>query len=270
MNSRTFTRCCQAPGVKPRQATSHCSLASFGLVAMGFLLRAMQTGAAGAEQTLVPRRGAEHPTLVGSVSAPAAGVSSTSLDSLFEIISQRLAETWRSREPPRRGRAYRCRCGRPVFFRNSQCLACGAPLGYEPAVGEVRALEPGADAGAWRLSGAAEAPQTYRRCANFDSPAGCNWLVPAEDPVLHCRACRLNRTIPDLSDTENQRYWRAIENAKRRLVSQLIALGLPVRSKVHEDPERGVAFDFLRSLPGGPRVLTGHASGFITLNAEEA
>ncbi len=29
-------------------------------------------------------------------------------------------------------------------------------------------------------------------------------------------------------------------------------------------------FDFLRSGPGAPRVLTGHADGLITLNAEEA
>jgi hypothetical protein len=193
-----------------------------------------------------------------------------SVDSLFEIISRRLAETWRSGDPPRRGRSYRCKCARPVFFRNSQCLACGAALGFEPALGEVRALEPGADALTWRLSGDEASPQTYRRCANFDSPAGCNWLVRVEDPLLHCRACRLNRTIPDLSDADNQRYWRAIEIAKRRLVSQLIALGLPVESKVSEDPGRGVAFDFLRSPPDAPRVLTGHANGLITLNVEEA
>jgi len=85
-----------------------------------------------------------------------------------------------------------------------------------------------------------------------------------------CRSCRLNRTIPDLSDADNQRWWRGIEIAKRRLVSQLLGLSLPVRSKVTEDVERGLMFDFLRSLPGGPAVLTGHADGLITLNVEEA
>ena len=64
--------------------------------------------------------------------------------------------------------------------------------------------------------------------------------------------------------------WGAIEVAKRRIVSQLLAVGLPVKSKVSEDPERGVAFDLLRSPPNGPRVMTGHASGLITLNVEEA
>jgi hypothetical protein len=43
-----------------------------------------------------------------------------------------------------------------------------------------------------------------------------------------------------------------------------------VQSKVSEDPQRGVMFDFLRSPPEGPRVLTGHAEGLITLNVEEA
>ena len=55
-----------------------------------------------------------------------------------------------------------------------------------------------------------------------------------------------------------------------RLVAQLLSVGLPVRSKVEEDPERGVMFDFLRSLPGQPPVMTSHGNGLITLNVEEA
>jgi hypothetical protein len=43
-----------------------------------------------------------------------------------------------------------------------------------------------------------------------------------------------------------------------------------VKSKVDEDTERGLMFDFLRSPSEGPRVMTGHALGLITLNAEEA
>ena len=111
---------------------------------------------------------------------------------------------------------------------------------------------------------------TMKSCGNRDSPAACNWLMFAANPKTHCVACRLNRTIPDLGDANNARYWRAIEAAKRRLVSQLVAMGLPVRSKIHDDPEKGVMFDFLRASPGGPQVMTGHASGLITLNVEEA
>jgi len=170
----------------------------------------------------------------------------------------------------RPGRAYRCRCGRTAFFRHSKCSACGAPLGYDPLLGESRALVPGRLADTWRLSGSPRSTRLYRRCINFRSPARCNWLVPVEETATACISCRLNRTLPDLEDADNRRYLWAIEKAKRRLVSQLLALGLPVKSKVSEDPERGVAFDLLRTLPGGPVVMTGHASGLITLNVEEA
>ena len=122
----------------------------------------------------------------------------------------------------------------------------------------------------WILDAQDELATAWKRCENFDSPAGCNWLVEADNEEPLCRSCRLNRTIPDLDDPDIRLWWRKIENAKRRLVAQLLNLRLPVISKVSEDPERGVMFDFLRSPPEGPRVLTGHASGLITLNVEEA
>lgn len=190
------------------------------------------------------------------------------MDALFEGISTRLSKDWRSRDVPRHGHSYRCQCGRPVFFRNSQCLACGAELGYEPGIGEVRTLVAD-ERGHWILAAGSSASSAFRRCTNFDSPAGCNWLVPVDDPDPQCRSCRLNRTIPDLSDSDNRRYWRAIEVAKRRLVAQLLSLNLPVQPK-SEDSTRGIAFDLLRAVAGGPPVVTGHSGGLITLNVEEA
>jgi hypothetical protein len=53
-------------------------------------------------------------------------------------------------------------------------------------------------------------------------------------------------------------------------VSSLIGLGLPVPSKLHDDPERGLAFDLLRAAPGAASIVTGHADGVITLDVEEA
>lgn len=197
---------------------------------------------------------------------------------LFESVSTRLGEVWKQRKVPTASRAYRCQCGRPVFFRNSVCLGCQTPLGYEPQLGQVVPLQPGPVPDTWQLM--PQTPETggvgalYRRCGNFGSPAGCNWLLEAdahgraEQPL--CISCRLNRTIPDQSVPENQLLWGRIETAKRRLVSSLVALGLPVKSKLTEDPEHGLAFDFLRPQPGGPAVMTGHADGTITLNAEEA
>lgn len=161
-----------------------------------------------------------------------------------------------------------------VFFRNTQCLACDAPLGYVPSLRRLYPMEAAEEPGTWRIVGdGVPSSAIYRRCANFASAAACNWLLEAEPGRPRtdlCKACRLNRTIPDLSDSRNLPLWLGMERAKRRLVSQLIGLGLPVQSKVSEDPQRGLAYDFLRNLPGQPRVLTGHAYGIITINVEEA
>ncbi len=207
--------------------------------------------------------------------------------------------------PTLAGRAYRCQCGCPVFFRNSECLACGTPLGYDPERARLLPLVPGTVLGTWvvwhdqptdqtMLQTGQQAPASlessnplqnavlpppallFWRCTNLQTPAACNWLVPvtAQQPAEYlCRACRLNRTIPDLNDAanpDNGLLWGRIELAKRRLVSSLLALGLPVASRVSEDTRRGMMFDFLRSPDFGPHVMTGHNTGLITLNLQEA
>ena len=167
-------------------------------------------------------------------------------------------------------RAFSCRCKRPVFFRNSRCLGCAAELGFAPARRELLAIEPAREPGWWREAGAARA-RRYRRCANLDSACACNWLVEerqAADGAL-CRSCRLTRTLPDLSLPGNAQRWLRIEQAKRQLVSALIALGLGPKAKA-EDADNGLAFDLLQTLPGAPPVVTGHAHGVITLDVEEA
>ncbi len=197
--------------------------------------------------------------------------------------------------PTLAGRAYRCRCGQPVFFPNSQCLACGAALGYDADRADLLALQAGPQPETWQhwpaqgavvlakgaapgLSAPPGPPPLYRRCGNLEGPAACNWLVPlkpgseAGTVTTLCVACRLNRTIPDLNDpahTDNGLLWGQVEQAKRRLVSALIVLGLPVASRLGEDPERGLMFDFLRSA-GDSHVSTGHDAGLITIDLEEA
>ncbi len=182
---------------------------------------------------------------------------------------------------PTTPRAFNCRCGRPVFFTNSECLACHAPLGYAPELRQMLPLEPvelsgedGAAAPLWRRAGAVDDAPRYLRCSNLESAAACNWLVSPDDPYVGqpalCRCCRLTRTLPDLSQPDNVRWWQRIETAKRRLVSSLLALGLPVRSKMSEDPEHGLVFDLLGAPPGGPAVVTGHDDGVITLDVQEA
>jgi hypothetical protein len=191
------------------------------------------------------------------------------IQSLFDKIAPK-----RKRKPVAASRAYFCRCERPVFFRNSVCLACQTPMGYEPHLRQVFPLIQSPEPELWQLAREGAGTLKYRRCANLDSPAGCNWLVSEAEiegnPRLMCIACRLNRTIPDLSTPENGVLWGRLEGAKRRLVSSLVALHLPLESRVDQNAERGLAFDFLESPGEGPRVLTGHADGIITINIEEA
>ena len=187
---------------------------------------------------------------------------------LIDSIAKRLTADWKLHKTGEKlTRSYRCRCGTAIFFRNTQCLNCASQLGFLADGLSLAALDPGPEPGTVRTDGS---DRLYKYCGNRESPALCNWLLEAGDGSSLCVACRLNRTIPRLDDADNARYWAAIEIAKRRIVSQLLALGLPVKSKVEEDPERGLMFDFLRSPPEGPAVMTGHADGLITLNVEEA
>jgi hypothetical protein len=176
-------------------------------------------------------------------------------------------------------RRYRCICGRPVFFRNSQCLACGSALGFDStrlvlvsivevdAQGDTQPLW-------WRRAGAATDSLRFSRCANLSAACACNWLVDEHDAHAGrgglCPCCRLTRTLPDLALPDNGRRWLLIEQAKRQLVSGLLALRLPLASKTHDDAEHGLAFDLLQSAPGAAPVRTGHEDGVITLDVEEA
>jgi hypothetical protein len=118
-------------------------------------------------------------------------------------------------------------------------------LGYDPNLGILRALEP---------------DEMYRRCSDLTTASGCNWLVDENDPQGLCKSCRLDRIIPNLSNPVDAECYQRISVAKRRLVSALLGLELPIDCQ----------FDFLRSPAGGPAVITGHKDGIITLNIEEA
>ena len=105
--------------------------------------------------------------------------------------------------------------------------------------------------GAQRSGGAHEDLSTLRKSGNG---SGLQLAGTGEESSPWCIACRLNRTVPSLNSREDGTLWRRVEAAKRRVISALVGLGLPVTSRVSEDPERGLAFDFLRSPANGPRV----------------
>jgi hypothetical protein len=155
------------------------------------------------------------------------------------------------------------KCGQALYFENTRCESCGLALGYLPERGTVTALVPRGEA----LRALAEPEGRYRYCTNNQHDA-CNWLIPFAAAGGFCAACRHNRTIPDLSQPGNIARWRKIEAAKRRLFYTLLKLRLPPTTRT-EDPEYGLAFDFIAEDPA-TRVVTGHAAGVITINLSEA
>jgi len=141
-------------------------------------------------------------------------------------------------------RAFSCPyCGNLVFFENTTCLRCGAALGFDPELGAVVPMR-----------------EIHRPCANR-AVAGCNWLLGPGETLSLCRSCRLTRTRPNDADTHAIGHFAQAEAAKRRLIFQLLDLGLPVG-------DQSPIFDLLAGQ--GDPVLTGHLDGVITINLAES
>ncbi|MDH5472990.1 MAG: putative zinc-binding peptidase [Gammaproteobacteria bacterium] len=172
-------------------------------------------------------------------------------------------------------KTFRCHCGNVLNFENSICLSCNRKLGYLPDEKQLSALEP-TGKGQWQ---ALVNNQHYRQCKNYTDHDVCNWMVPVNDHHAYCESCRLNHTIPNLSETQNITLWYRIESAKRRLLYTLFNLNLPVIGRA-EDPAKGMAFDFLQDEMGRDEfsnelsikktIATGHSDGTITINLLEA
>lgn len=166
---------------------------------------------------------------------------------------------------------FRCdHCGQLLFFENSQCTRCGHTLAFLPDRRRMAALALDGN-GVWRVATRGAQGALYRLCANYRTANVCNWAVPHHEASELCLSCRLTRTLPDLSVAGHAEAWYRLEIAKRRLLYSLLELRLPIASR-HDDPERGLAFDFLADphTDTGDAVLTGHAHGVITINIAEA
>jgi hypothetical protein len=138
-------------------------------------------------------------------------------------------------------RAFSCEvCGQLLFFENSLCLRCGTPQGFSVA---GLALEP--------LGG-------RPRCSAAEI-AACNWVAEADGSL--CASCRLTRTRPNDADAEGLEEFAAAESAKRRLLFELVDLGLPIDGD-------DLRFDLLSSHDAP--VVTGHSDGLITLDLAES
>ena len=161
-------------------------------------------------------------------------------------------------------------CGQLVYFENTSCTRCGAVLGFNADTLQIQSFTLLADG--LLVPVEPDDPKKYRYCANGLTHDACNWVVNADEPDIFCKACRLNRTIPDLNVEHNLALWKKIETEKRRLIYSLLALDLPLTQNDPELPQ--LAFDFLaETAPADDahhQVLTGHDNGLITLNINEA
>jgi hypothetical protein len=163
---------------------------------------------------------------------------------------------------------FRCQvCDNIIYFENRTCGRCGHRLGYLPELGIMTALEP---AGSESWTPWVEDSGPRRFCANADHDV-CNWLTTAEGQDRLCVACRHNDTIPDISQAPHLTAWRDIELAKHRLFYSLLRWKLPLKTRA-EDPSHGLMFEFLADPPhpSGPKVMTGHDDGVVTIALAEA
>src|SRR5687767_13987188 len=154
-------------------------------------------------------------------------------------------------------RAFSCRvCANPLFFDNAVCVSCGATLAYarrEHDIVPIRADGIYVDAERW----------VWHPCVNRDL-FGCPWLTErAGEP---CFSCSLTRTRPADEDLRGLSQFTRAEAAKRRLIVELDALGLPIVTR-DDDPNHGLAFDLLSSV--AENVTIGHVDGVITLDLAE-
>jgi hypothetical protein len=152
-------------------------------------------------------------------------------------------------------------CGQHLAFENSVCLNCRSALGFslDDRALLVIASGKGSDHG-----GAVDADK-YQLCANLHL-AECNWLVEKGQVARLCASCALTRTRPNDDATKELAAFAAAEQAKRRLIVELVELKLPIVGR-DEDPQYGLAFDLLSS--AHDKVFIGHHNGVITLDLAE-
>lgn len=172
---------------------------------------------------------------------------------------------------------YTCQCGNRLFFENSRCMQCQSETGF---LSDQLRLVPitAQDAVFWTSEQVPQ--QRYRKCRHFMTDQVCNWMIPEyETDEEFCISCRLNKIIPDLSQPANLRRWFRMERAKRRTLYNLFRIGLRITDH-KTDPARGLAFQFMddvreydpytHEMVRYERIMTGHDTGTITINIQEA
>lgn len=156
-------------------------------------------------------------------------------------------------------RMLRCpSCGFVARFEALECVRCGTALAYHLPTLAMGLAVPG---------GTVIAGQRWRTCANRGTWR-CTWLVAEETGGAECVACRLVRRRPDPEDVLAVGTLAQTAQAERRLVVQLVELGLP--TVPHHERAGGLGFDLLSARPAGEPVVIGHANGIITIDLTES
>ena len=167
-------------------------------------------------------------------------------------------------------RAFACdHCGSLVFFENTVCVNCQSALAFVPNIMRIVAFLPSAEQdGLWHplTEEMAHTVGAQRVCKNrFCEGTACNFTTEADGSYEYCVSCRQTRFRPDFDNPQNLLRANKAETAKRYLFYTLSRLSLSIL-----EGTPAPVFDLLEEIPGGPAVLTGHASGVITLNVAEA
>ncbi|MDO8211139.1 putative zinc-binding metallopeptidase [Conexibacter sp. CPCC 206217] len=136
-------------------------------------------------------------------------------------------------------------CRHVVYFDATSCVNCATAVAFDPGARAIVRASSGSP------------------CANARI-AGCNWVGRA--PGALCESCAYTRTRPADGDVAGLAAFALVEAAKRRLLFELIELGLPLRR--FSDGPGGLGFDLLSS--AYEPVTTGHQDGIVTVDLAEA
>jgi hypothetical protein len=155
-------------------------------------------------------------------------------------------------------RAFRCpNCGQAVPFEAQQCPTCAVTVGYHLPSRQIVCLP----SQTLTVDG-----RGWVRCAHWEQ--GCNWLTADNSASGCCYADSFVREGPAPDDTEAMAELDSTLTELRRLIFELIDLGLPIHP-YYADPQ-GLAFDLLSSKTLGRPVTIGHSNGVITIDLAES
>src|SRR3984885_2949148 len=155
-------------------------------------------------------------------------------------------------------RAFRCaNCGHAVPFEAQECPTCAVAVGYHLPSRRMVCV---------RSQTLTMDGRRWVRCAHWER--GCNWLAAADSAAGCCFADSFVRQGPAPDDTEAMAELGSTLKELRRLIFELIDLGLPVRPYYADS--QGLAFDLLSSKTLGRPVTIGHSNGVITIDLAES